>query len=117
MMGMVVVHLHHLHLLCLHLSTCLIWLSLGLMLPNYMMTMMAAMPRHGERHEIVGCSLANLFRHNSLVFDGSARPLATENCISNFQNLVNALVVRRSTTHDLRWIGKPANGGRPLKFF
>lgn len=45
----------------------------------FMTTMMAAMPRKGKRNEIVGCSSANFFRHNSPVFDGSAGPLAPDN--------------------------------------
>jgi hypothetical protein len=51
---------------------------------QFMTTMMAAMPRSGKRHETVGCSFANFFRHNSLVFDGSDGPLAPNNWITNF---------------------------------
>jgi hypothetical protein len=32
---------------------------------QFMTTMMAAMPRQGERHETVSCSLTNFFRDNS----------------------------------------------------
>lgn len=58
---------------------------------QFMMTMMAAMPKQGECHERINCSSANFFRHNSLVFDMSAEPLAVDNYITNFQDLADAL--------------------------
>jgi mRNA deadenylase 3'-5' endonuclease subunit Ccr4 len=58
---------------------------------QFMMTMMAAMPRQGEQNEMAGCSSANFFRHNSPMFDGSAGPLAADNWFTNFQDLADAL--------------------------
>jgi len=45
---------------------------------QFMTTMMAAMPRLGERHKTVGCSLGDLFGHNSPMFDGGDGPLAAD---------------------------------------
>jgi hypothetical protein len=52
--------------------------------------MMVAMPRQSKCQDTVGCSSDN-FIHNSLVFDESIGPIAADNCISNFQDLAEAL--------------------------
>jgi hypothetical protein len=39
---------------------------------------MVATPRQEKCVEMIGCSLAHLFRHNSPVFDGSERPMAAD---------------------------------------
>jgi hypothetical protein len=36
---------------------------------QFMMSLMAAMPRQGEHHETIGHTLANLFNHNPSMFD------------------------------------------------
>jgi hypothetical protein len=44
---------------------------------QFVMTTMAAMPRQGECHDMVDCSSANFFRHNSPMFDGECWAIGT----------------------------------------
>jgi hypothetical protein len=57
--------------------------------------------------------LVNFFIHNSLVFDGSLGPLATNNWITNFQDLADALRFADSQKVNytgLKFVGKPNIG-------
>ncbi len=60
-------------------------------MPDVAQFQAALMARQGEHHNEVGCSSANFFKHNSLVFDGSVGPIATDNQIANFKDLAEAL--------------------------
>jgi hypothetical protein len=63
-------------------------------MPNmtqFLVALMASMPRPIEQNDTVGCSSADFLKHNSPMFDGSEGPMAADNWISNFQDLADTL--------------------------
>jgi hypothetical protein len=59
-------------------------------LAQFWAALIAAAPGQGERN-VVGCSSATFFRHNSPVFDGNEGSLAADNWITSFEDLADAV--------------------------
>jgi hypothetical protein len=53
--------------------------------------LMAVIPRHGERNNMVGCPSITFFKHKPPMFDGSEGPIAADDWIATFEDLANAL--------------------------
>jgi len=59
-------------------------------LAQFWAALIAVVLGHRERN-MVGCSSATFFRHNSPVFDGNEGPMAVDNRITSFEDLADAL--------------------------
>jgi hypothetical protein len=51
-------------------------------LGQFVVALMATIPREAEWVKVIGCSLATFFRHNSPVFDGREGPMAGDEWVT-----------------------------------
>lgn len=56
-----------------------------------MAEIMANVPHQRDRGEVIGCLMANFFRHNSATFDGSQGLIKVDIWISDLQELLEML--------------------------
>jgi hypothetical protein len=53
--------------------------------------LMAAILKHAEHAEVVGCPSTTFLRHSSPMFDGNEGPIAADDWITSFEDLADAL--------------------------
>jgi hypothetical protein len=67
-------------------------------LGQFVVALLAAIPRQVENVDAIGCSSIAFFKHNPSVFDGSEGPIEVDEWITSFEDLDDTL----SCTEDQR---------------